>query len=298
MTWIILGAAGQLGRSLQDTLKCSGQSFIALSSKALDVTNAGTLDQILYQSLPSVIINCANYIPRNSSNLEAMKAERVNVSAPEQLAHWCTKNNAWLIHLSSDLVFSSRKYQQGANAFNELDTPNSTSAYGRLKHAGELTVTNNCSRHIVIRHSWLFSKYNQNFIDSCLNGIHSAHTPYKRFSETNNPIITPVHAPDLAKTIIQIATMTMASALISGTYHYAGHQSINLKNFINQVCKAAKSQGLIFNSTPKIDNENSSTTYEDFSLCTQKIQQLGIQPSNWDKGLVEVMADHAYHHTS
>jgi dTDP-4-dehydrorhamnose reductase len=298
MTWIILGAAGQLGRSLQDTLKCSGQSFIALSSKALDVTNAGTLDQILYQSLPSVIINCANYIPRNSSNLEAMKAERVNVSAPEQLVHWCTKNNAWLIHLSSDLVFSSRKYQQGAKAFNELDTPNSTSAYGRLKHAGELTVTNNCSRHIVIRHSWLFSKYNQNFIDSCLNGIHSAHMPYKRFSETNNPIITPVHAPDLAKIIIQIATMTMASALISGTYHYAGHQSINLKNFINQVRKAAKSQGLIFNSTPKIDNENSSTTYEDFSLCTQKIQQLGIQPSNWDKGLVEVMADHAYHHTS
>tara|TARA_B110000008_G_scaffold212305_1_gene211302 strand:- start:1454 stop:2137 length:684 start_codon:yes stop_codon:yes gene_type:complete len=227
-----------------------------------------------------------------------MKAERVNVSAPEQLAHWCTKNNAWLIHLSSDLVFSSRKYQQGAKAFNELDTPNSTSAYGRLKHAGELTVTNNCSRHIVIRHSWLFSKYNQNFIDSCLNGIHSAHMPYKRFSETNNPIITPVHAPDLAKIIIQIATMTMASALISGTYHYAGHQSINLKNFINQVRKAAKSQGLIFNSTPKIDNENSSTTYEDFSLCTQKIQQLGIQPSNWDKGLVEVMADHAYHHTS
>lgn len=83
MTWIILGAAGQLGRSLQDTLKCSGQSFIALSSKALDVTNAGTLDQILYQSLPSVIINCANYIPRNSSGLETMKAERVNVSAPE-----------------------------------------------------------------------------------------------------------------------------------------------------------------------------------------------------------------------
>lgn len=298
MTWVILGAAGQIGRSLQDSLKHSGQPFIALSSKALDITDANLLGQILDQTRPTVIINCTNYLPKNSSVRETRKAEHINISTPEQLAQWCQKNNAWLIQLSSDLVFSASNSLDIFTACNETDIPSPQSVYGRTKRLGELAIFHHCMQHIVIRHGWVFSKYNRPFIDSVLSRGKTKNTPYKNFSKSDNPTFMPTYGPDLAKIIIQFSTMAIAGALTGGIYHYAGHPSINRQDFFQKIRRLAREHGVLITLDRYSENEIGTKSNESFNLNTDKSQRLGMRPSNWNKGLVEVMNEYACQYNS
>lgn len=294
MKWIILGAASQIGRSIQDILRYSGQPFIALSSKALDITNIDLLDNILYQTLPRVIINCASYHPRNSSEKEWVTSNSVNVSAPEQLAYWCQKNNAWLIQLSPDLVFSHHNNTSQFNASYETDSPNPTSHYGRVRRLGELAVANNCSRHIVVRHGWTFCKYNQDFINKISSRKINKIQPYKLFTHSKNPIFNPTYAPDLAHSIIQLATLAIAGAISSGYFHYAGHSSISQLDFQNKILSMINNLETESTSHTQKRLQEKSYPSENFSLNTEKIQRLGIRPSYWEKGLKAVINENTH----
>ena len=108
----------------------------------------------------------------------------------------------------------------------------------------------------------------------------------------------PTYGPDLAKIIIQFATMAIAGALTGGTYHYTGHPSINRQDFFHTIRNLAKEYGVLITLDRYAENATSTQSNESFNLNTDKSQRLGMRPSNWNKGLVEVMNEYACQYNS
>ena len=142
MTWMITGAGGQVGQCLQQALKQSRRRIIALSHSALDITNETLLLRVLEASKPQVVFNCAAYTHLNKAEQQREHAWNVNARAPSALARWCNDNDAWLIHLSSDYVFSGWM----ADAYSESALPCPLSEYGRSKLAGEQAIMETCTK--------------------------------------------------------------------------------------------------------------------------------------------------------
>lgn len=305
MTWIILGASEQLGRCLQDKLKSSAQPFIALSRNALHTADTEKLIKILNQSNPSVVFNCENYFPSNNTEGEFTKTETINSLAPEFLAHWCHKNNSWLIQISTDLVFFDADSSAMKLTYNELDIPQPKSMYAKSKHLGELAASNYCAKHLIVRHGPLFSKHDSSMIDlELLNMPHKAFNNPYHSNLHHSSVFTPTYAPDLALCLIRFATMAKANVLTAGIYHYAGAPAIKRSEFSQETRSIAKDKGLIINdfdipSKHNIEQEiELAKMVKNLGLNTEKIRRLGVPPSNWRKGVAEVITSYAPYYSN
>lgn len=195
-TILVTGSNGQLGseiKHLQNGYPLV--NFVFTDYQELDITNAISLQNTLLELQPQFIINCAAYTAVDKAEQEETQANLLNAIAPKNLADACKKYGAKLIHVSTDYVFDGK-----ANTpYNESSTVNPQSTYGKTKLNGEENVLES-GIGMVIRTSWLYSAYGNNFVKTILK--HGAVKPELNvvFDQTG----TPTWAHDLAKAILQI----------------------------------------------------------------------------------------------
>jgi dTDP-4-dehydrorhamnose reductase len=211
MKYLISGANGQLGRSLQDTLDTKGIDFVALSRSDLDITNIAEVKQIINSINPDVVINAAAYTNVDQAEVDSNEAFRVNQLGAANLAITSKSVNAKLVHFSTDYVFAGK----GNSPWQESDLTEPLSIYGKSKLAGEIEILKEYSENsIVIRTAWLYSPYGKNFYKTMLTKALNGDETVKVVNDQEGQ---PTSALDLAELTVKALTKNAASGIFHGT---------------------------------------------------------------------------------
>ena len=160
---LITGVNGQVGFELTRALAPLGE-ILAVSREQLDLTDASAITQLLNELQPDVIVNPAAYTAVDKAESDEQSAYAVNAAAPAVMARWVDDHQALLVHYSTDYVFDGEK----SAAYLEEDEVNPQSVYGTTKQQGEAAIGSATPRHIILRTSWVFGAYGNNFLKTML----------------------------------------------------------------------------------------------------------------------------------
>ena len=197
MRILITGSNGQLGNEIR---VLAGDypdfDFIYTDIDELDITDPLEVETFFIKNLPQVIINCAAYTAVDKAETDESKAYLINATAVANLAKSAASIGALIIHISTDYVFDGKSYLP----YVETDKINPLSSYGRTKLAGENAVQLNATKGIILRTSWLYSAFGNNFVKTMMKyGIER-----DSLNVVFDQIGTPTYARDLAKVILDI----------------------------------------------------------------------------------------------
>jgi dTDP-4-dehydrorhamnose reductase len=165
MRVLIVGATGQLGRALVQTVPNNVQSLTALSSSQLDITNSAQVQWQIDQLRPNVILNAAAYTAVDQAQRDSVRAFSVNRDGAQVLAEAARKYGARLLHVSTDFVFDGTL----GRAYRPEDEPAPLSVYGKSKLQGEKAILlAHAENSLIIRTAWVYSAYGHNFVNTVL----------------------------------------------------------------------------------------------------------------------------------
>ncbi|QYR24359.1 dTDP-4-dehydrorhamnose reductase [Paenibacillus sp. sptzw28] len=163
MKVLVTGANGQLGAELVN-LSAEGFDLQGFGRDALDITNLKQCREVLSAYQPDVVIHCAAYTAVDKAESEPDEAFRVNAAGTRNIALAARESGSKLCYVSTDYVFDGR----GTIAYNETDPTNPQTVYGKSKLAGEQAVSSLHDRYFIVRTSWVYGKYGNNFVKTML----------------------------------------------------------------------------------------------------------------------------------
>jgi dTDP-4-dehydrorhamnose reductase len=231
LKYAVLGAAGQLGRDLCPRLV---GEVVPLTRADADLTRPETLNDVLGQLRPDVVINCAayNFVDRAESEPEAAFA--VNAWGVRSLASTCQQLGCALVHFSTDYVFGLDAERRTPYA--EHDAPGPVSVYGLSKLAGEYLVRAFCPRHFVIRTCGLYGVWGSggkggNFVETMLRVAGQG----KPLRVVADQFCTPSFTADVAA-----ATAALVQSGRPGLYHLTNAGSCSWHEFARTIFELAE----------------------------------------------------------
>ena len=235
MNILVTGSNGQLGSEIKDVAACyKSFRFFFMDLPALDICNSSQLDIFIAKNKINTVINCAAYTAVDAAEENAVIAEQVNEAGVFNLVHALAKVNGKLIHISTDYVFDGN----GFLPYQESNKTNPMGVYGKTKRDGELAVINGDIDGIVIRTSWLYSAYGNNFVKTMLR--HGKER--KELGVIYDQIGTPTNASDLAKTCIDILAYSKETNInVKGNiYHYSNEGVASWYDFAKAIMELGK----------------------------------------------------------
>ncbi|WP_461453521.1 dTDP-4-dehydrorhamnose reductase [Mucilaginibacter sp.] len=208
---IVFGGAGQLGQCLKKVASDRNiHNVHFLSSTEGDILIGEAIKNVFDHYKPTFVINCAAYTAVDKAEDEVETARKINKTGAENLAMACKASSSTLIHISTDFVFKG----DVADPLTESDPTGPTGVYGFTKLEGEQGIAQLLNEHIIIRTSWLYSEYGNNFAKTMLK-LAADRDLLKIIADQ---VGTPTYAIDLAGAIFDI----IASENIAfGIYHYS-----------------------------------------------------------------------------
>jgi dTDP-4-dehydrorhamnose reductase len=211
---LITGANGQLGNCLRDLAKEYQDKYRVFYTDVaeLDITDAAAIDKYIIDNQINVIINAAAYTAVDKAEDDQENAYRINCTAVANLANASKKHDLILFHISTDYVFSG----DSSKPHEETDTPAPKSVYGATKLAGERAIQESGCRAVVIRTSWLYSEYGNNFVKTMLR----LGAERESLRVVCDQIGGPTYAGDLAKAIFLLLDHIPADGQVE-FYHFA-----------------------------------------------------------------------------
>ena len=244
MRILVTGKNGQLGRSIQkivntDTKTDNNQNlndFIFVGRGDIDLSSESSISHYFNNNDKfDIIINCAAYTQVDKAEQEAELANQINHLAVKQLASIASNQLAKLLHISTDYVFDG----ESGKPYTETDTPNPINAYGRTKLAGEKALQTVMPMNaIVIRTSWLYSEYDNNFVSTMLK----LGKERDEISVVNDQMGSPTYTADLADVILEIIKHKKFRDEGQSTqiYHYSNDGEISWYEFAKEIFKIEK----------------------------------------------------------
>lgn len=218
---LVTGANGQLGSELAVlSKKYPNYEWIFADRIKATLDNLELLQSQLEIIQPDIIFNCGAYTAVDKAESEKELAFTVNQLAVELIAKYSKKNNVKLIHVSTDYVFDGTS----SIALDEEAKTNPINVYGESKLAGEIKCLKENSESIIIRTSWVYSKFGNNFVKTMQRLMQER----DEINVVNDQIGSPTYALDLAQAMI---TILESSKWISGIYNYSNEGEISWYEF-------------------------------------------------------------------
>ena len=229
---LVTGSKGQLGSEIVVIAsQFPDYNFIFTDVDELDLTQSKELEVFFNENTVSVCINCAAYTAVDKAEDERELAMLINYESVENLAKVCNANNTLLIQISTDYIFNGKQYRP----YLETDVPDPDSYYGLTKLKGEQAVLEIANRVIVIRTSWLYSSFGNNFVKTMMK----LGRERDELGVVVDQIGTPTYAADLAITIMTIIQKTSNSP-IKEIYNYSNEGAISWYDFAKEIMNHAK----------------------------------------------------------
>ena len=213
MNILVTGANGQLGSEIRDL----ATNFIELNLvfkdlPDLDICNFLELEKFVIKNKVEAIINCAAYTAVDKAEEDSVIAQKVNAEGVLNLVNVLKKVNGKLIHISTDYVFDGESFLP----YKESDPVSPVGVYGNTKREGELAVINSDIDGLVIRTSWLYSSYGNNFVKTMLRLGENKEELGVIFDQVG----TPTYARDLALTCLTILSNKKINSK-GNLYHFS-----------------------------------------------------------------------------
>jgi len=196
LTLLVTGANGQLGQELV-RMSSDRVRLVGYGRDQLDITDLKQCREALAAVRPDAVIHAAAYTAVDKAEAEPDEAYRVNALGTRNLAIAAREQGAKLCYVSTDYVFNGR----GTSPYNEYDNTDPQSVYGKSKRAGEVLLQSLSDRYFIVRTSWVYGKYGNNFVKTMLK------LAAERDSVTvvEDQIGSPTYTYDLAKFLIELA---------------------------------------------------------------------------------------------
>ncbi len=216
MKILVTGANGQLGSEIRNTcVRHPNLSFLFTDVDELDITDFNAVESFFEREKPDFLINCAAYTAVDVAETDDELAELINTKVPAYLGRITKKNECRIIHISTDYVFDG----SGCLPYTENDLVNPESIYGKTKLNGEISLLKENSSAIIIRTSWLYSSFGNNFVKTMIRlGLER-----DELKVVSDQVGTPTYAADLAEVLVDVISKTTMGEKDwkPGIYHYS-----------------------------------------------------------------------------
>ena len=256
MNILVTGANGQLGNEMRilaknstdkyiftDVVDASQESIAMLKKLAgddintktehLDITNLDAIREIVKRENVEAIVNCAAWTNVDGAEDPEKFAlvEKLNATAPENLAKAMKEVDGWLVQISTDYVFGKEPYNTPCNE-EQKGTP--TGVYGATKLLGEQKIIATGCKFMILRTAWLYSEFGKNFVKTMLNLTATKPQLKVVFDQTG----TPTYAYDLATAIVAALKNP-----VEGIYHYSNEGVCSWFDFTKMIAEYAGNTG-------------------------------------------------------
>lgn len=281
MNILVTGANGQLGHCIQDlAISKPTWNFHFTDVDTLDICDVVQVEHFVKDKAIDVIINAAAYTAVDKAEEDIENAYRINRDAVANLANIAARHHAYLIHISTDYVFSG----ESCHPYKPEDDIDPISIYGKSKAAGEQAIADAQCNATIIRTSWLYSEYGHNFVKTMLK----LGQERDKLSVVCDQIGGPTYAGDLAKAIFKAIEVNQMKSGIQ-LYHFSNEGSISWFDFTKAIMEIAHLQCMveaIF--TSEYPAKAPRPSYSVFNLRKIKTE-LGLEIPYWRDSLVLIV---------
>ena len=230
---ILTGSSGQVGAHVLPLLR--GHEVIAPKRYELDLNDVSAVRKFIEKSAPQLVINPAAYTAVDKAETEPDAAYAINAHAPEAIARACKTIGAPLIHFSTDYVYDGN----ATRPWTEQDAARPISVYGASKLAGEAAIAASGCAHIILRTSWVYSKFGKNFLLTMQRL--AAEKEFLRV--VADQYGTPNWAGTIASAVAHIVEKPAAQlAAVSGVFNLNSHGATSWHGFASAIVAAGTRQ--------------------------------------------------------
>ena len=281
MNILITGAKGQLGQEFKRLKDTFHGNMILTDVDEFDICSLENISGYLGEIKLDYIINCAAYTDVGKAKNEKEKSLLINSFGVKNLVDFCEKTKTKFIHISTDYVYNSKTIDPISEELNV----NPVNYYGFSKREGEKHIEKSKSESIVIRTSWLYSKFGKNFvntiIDKCMNN--------SEINVVNDQFGCPTYAKDLANDILKIMKLNTGLNFEKKIFNYSNLSYTNWYEFAQTIKSICGFNNLIKPvSTSFFKND---VKRPKFSVTSKQkiIDTFNLEINNWDTSLEDYL---------
>lgn len=236
---ILVFGNGQLGQELVRASAARQVELVALARAQADICDPAAVRAAIAQHRPALVVNAAAYTKVDLAESEAQAAFRVNADGAGIVGAACA--GIPFVHISTDYVFDGAK----TVPYLEDDPIAPINVYGQSKAAGERAVRETSPRHVILRSSWIYGEFGQNFLKTILR-LAATRDELRVVADQHG---SPTSTRDLAAALLAIAPRLIAGADVWGTYHYTATGSTTFHGFASRIVAA---QAPLTGRTPRV----------------------------------------------
>ncbi len=284
MKVLVFGQTGQVARALQKVGPVQGFEIEALSRSDADLRDGAACGDKIASSDADMVINAAAYTAVDAAEDDRETAFAINGNAPGHMARAAKTAGLPFVHISTDYVFDG----SGSGAWAPEDSPNPQSVYGASKLAGEREIQAACGKFTILRTSWVFSPYGQNFVKTML-----------RLAETRDKLTVvadqvggPTPAKDIANTCL-----ALGSALVGGKtamdhiYHLSGAPNVSWADFARAIFRQ-RGLDIEVENIPSSAYPTSAVRPSNSRLdCSSLLRDIGRGHADWHLALTQMLRE-------
>ncbi len=294
MNILLFGCNGQVGWELQRSLAPLGRitalDFDSRSSWCGDFSNLEGIAATVRALQPDVIVNAAAHTAVDKAEAEPELARTLNTRAPAVLAEEAQRCGAWLVHYSTDYVFDG----SGDAPRTESDPTHALNVYGATKREGELAVAS-CSRHIILRTSWVYAARGGNFAKTMLRLAAERST----LQVISDQIGAPTSAELLADVTAHAIRLAQADRSLAGLYHCTAQGETSWHGYAQYALQEAARLGWVLKTTPEQVLPIPTSAYPTAAQrplnsrldCTLIQQRMGFVLPDWKNGVTRMITE-------
>ena len=281
MRILIFGRNGQIARTLKN--EAGAYEVAALGREHADLMEQGAAQKAIKGHAPDIIINAAAYTAVDRAEDEKETAQRLNHAAAAEIARAASQAGAHLIHISTDYVFDGEKTEP----YLETDETRPLSVYGKSKCDGEEAVLEAFPEAIIIRTSWVFSEFGENFVKTMLRLAGERNT----LNIVDDQIGGPTSACDIARAALVIAGKKHRGAPGAGIYHFQGSPAVSWAAFAAKIFEISGAEIAINPIATRQYPTPAQRPLNTVLDCAKMERDFGVAQPDWRASLRQVLAD-------
>lgn len=234
---LVLGASGQVARALALQGPASGWGVTALGRGQIDLARPDAIAAAIAAAKPDALANAAAYTAVDKAENEPDAASFLNGQVPGLAARAAAAADIPFVHLSSDYVFGG----QERIPYREADPTEPLSVYGRTKRAGEIAAYKAGGRCVILRTSWVFAPWGNNFVRTMLR-LAKTQASLRVVDDQQGG---PTSAIDIADAVLAILRRQLEGEHKAGLglFHFQGRPPTSWARFAEAILDEAARQG-------------------------------------------------------
>jgi len=294
MKILLFGKGGQVGWELQRSLAPLGE-VIALDFDSKehcgDLTNLEGIAQTIRTIAPDVIVNAAAHTAVDKAESEPELVRTINALSPGVIAREAKRNNAWLIHYSTDYVFDG----SGDEPWQETDPIGPLSVYGATKLEGEQLIEQSGCKCLIFRTSWVYAALGGNFAKTMLRLAQER----DKLSVIDDQIGAPTGADLLADITAHAIRTAQQKPEVAGLYHLVASGETSWHGYANFVIEFARKTGVALKVTPEAIQAVPTSAFpapakrpHNSRMSAEKLRRnFGVELPHWQFGVTRMLTE-------